>query len=142
MAEEPGRDSGTERRVLDIVETAITELGGLGKLVQNHALGLIPPVIEASYVLVLHDEHGKSAEQIADHLGISRGAVETVFEAPITDQMPRAEHAAGDFEEFEAHADPETGGEPSTTRLEPEYLAGAVAKFAYAVMQRRSGANP
>jgi len=142
MAEQREIDGGTDRRVLEIVETAIEELGGLGRLVQRHELGLLAPVIEASYVLVLHEEQGESAEQIADHLGITRGAVESVFEAPITDEMPRADYAAGQFQEFESHTDPEWTGRPSTGRLEPEYLAGAVAKFAYSVVQRRSGPPP
>lgn len=142
MAEQRDTDAGTDQRVLEIVETAIDELGGLGRLVQRHELGLLAPVIEASYVLVLHEEQGESAPAIAERLGLSRGAVESVFEAPVTDQMPRAEYAAGDFEQFEAHADPEWSGRPATGRLEPEYLAGAVAKFAYSVVQRRSGPPP
>jgi hypothetical protein len=135
-------DPSTDYRVFEIINVAIDELGGLGALTQHHQLGILPPLIEASYILVLHEEKGASADEIAERLGVPRGAVDSVFESPYTEAMPRIRYASSADQQFEPHVEPEWSGMPSTGHLDPEYLMGAAAKFAYSVVQRRGGGAP
>lgn len=142
MAEKEAFDGAAEDRVREIMEVAIDEFGGLGELARRHQLAVLPAVIEAAWVLVLREECEASDQEIADRLGITSGAVASVFESPFTDAMPRIQYAGREEAQYPSHTEPEWTGLPATTRLDPEYLAGAAAKFAYSVVRRRSGQTP
>lgn len=139
MAGTTALNTDTDNSVQEIVDVAIHELGGLASLTQHHQLGILPSVVEASYILYLHEEQGVSIDEIAQQLDISRGVVESVLKSPFTNAFPRLKQAGGEYEEFDIHTEPEWSGMPETGRQEPEYLAGAVAKFAYSVVLRRKG---
>ncbi len=128
-----GFDRATDARVWQVVTTAVDELGGLCEWMQRRELGILPAVIEAGYVLVLKEEQHRSETEIAAALGISSGTVASVFAAPTTDEPARLGQAQSDAEQ----CDPERSADPLTTHLEPGQLAGAIAKFAYSVLQRR-----
>lgn len=142
MADEEAFNGAAEDRVREIMEVAIDEFGGLGEMARRHQLAVLPAVIEAAWVLVLREECEASDQEIADRLGITRGAVSSVFESPFTDAMPRIRYAGHDDAQDPSHTEPEWTGLPTTTRLDPEYLAGAAAKFAYSVVRRRAGQTP
>lgn len=142
MAEDQAFDAAAEDRVREIMQVAIEELGGLGELTRHRQLEILPAIIEAGYILVLREEREASAQEIADRLGITRGAVESVFESPFTDAMPRIRYATREDAEYPSHIETEWTGLPPNARLDPAYLAGAAAKFAYSVVRRRSGLTP
>lgn len=142
MADNAASDDGVEDRVREIMQVAIDELGGLGEMARQQQLDVLPAIIEAAWILVLREECEASDQEIAQRLGISSGAVTSVFESPFTDAMPRIQDASRDDAEYPPHTEPEWSEMPATNRLDPEYIAGAVAKFAYSVVRRRSGRTP
>ncbi|SCZ52725.1 hypothetical protein [Thiohalomonas denitrificans] len=126
-----------DAKVMDVVTTAIEELGGPGETVRHHDQGILPALVESVYALILREELGQSNKAIAEFLGISIGAVESILAAPMESHEARLHYRADEMPEFDRHVDPDWSGRPETARLEPEYLAGAMAKFAYGVVQRR-----
>lgn len=135
MAESPDRDHWDER-AMEIFSRAIRELGGAETMVKRGEQEVLPALMESAYALVLHDEAGLSYQEIARELDISVGAVEAVFEAPMESAMARIRYRASEDEEFDRHMDPDWSGTPMTPRQDMEYLAGAVAKFAYDTIKR------
>lgn len=127
-----------DARVLAVVKTAIEELGGPGEIVRRHDQAILPSLVESAYALVLREDSGQSIAEIADFLGITPGAVEGILGAPMEAHEARLHYRQDELPEFEPHTDPDWSGRPATPRLEPEYLAGAMAKFAYAVVKRRA----
>ncbi|WP_303907315.1 hypothetical protein [Thiohalomonas denitrificans] len=124
-------------KVMDVVTTAIEELGGPGEVVRHHDQGILPALVESAYALILREELGQSNKAIARFLGVSIGAVESILAAPMESHAARLHSREDELPEFDRHTDPDWSGRPETPRLEPEYLAGAMAKFAYSVVQRR-----
>ena len=127
-----------DSRVINVLATAIEELGGPGEVVRRHDQSILPALVESAYALVLREELGQSIDEIADFLGISSGAVESILGAPMEAHEARLHYREDALPEFDRHTDPDWSGRPDTPRLEPEYLAGAMAKFAYAVIKRRA----
>jgi len=142
MAGNDSIDEETEDRVREITQVAVDELGGLGAMTCHHQLELLPAIVQAGCILVLPEERDTSDQEIADRLGITRGAVQAVFASPFTDAMPRIRYASRNDAEYPAHAEPKWTALPATSRLDPAYLAGAAAKFAYSVVRRRAGLTP
>lgn len=132
----------TERRVMQILNTLLDNLGGMSNLMVHHKLDLLPSLVEAAYILVLQEEEHRDPEQIASTLEVSRGAVESVLSAPMSDHPARALESGSDVAEFQPHAEPEWSGMPETNQLDPETVAGAIAKFAYSVVQRQEVRPP
>ncbi len=130
---------GVDERVMQILRTAVNEIGGLNLLARRHELHILPPLIESAYVLVLREEQNMGPAEIAEILGVSSGMVDAVFEAPTSDSTARIRQSAEQMAEFPSHTEPEESGQPPTGHLEPEYLAGALAKFAYSIVRRRQG---
>ncbi len=60
---------------------AIDVVGGLRKLVEYRNLTWVPSLIEASYIVVLHELYNKTADEIAEFLGISSSTVYNVLRA-------------------------------------------------------------
>lgn len=126
----------TDDRAMKIVAHAVHELGGAAEMVRHHEQAILPALVESAYVLVLKEEMNCSVDEIADFLGINRGTVESVIGAP-TEMAPARLRAFTDPNaEFSRHAEPEWSDTPLSSRLEPEVLAGALAKFAYGIVQR------
>lgn len=126
----------TEERAMRIVTRAIRELGGAAEMVRRREQAMLPALVESAYVLVLREEQQKSVEEIARFLGVSRGAVESVMAAPTEMALPRLRSSSDPAAPFDWHTSPEWNDYPSTDRMEPEFLAGAIAKFAYEIVRR------
>lgn len=126
---------GLDERAMAVFVQAIESLGGARALVEHQAVEILPGLLESAYVLVMTEEAGRSPAETADALGISVGAVEGILKAPMEAAGPRLTDAARG--EFPPHARPETEDRPGSGRLEPEFLAGALAKFAYDIVKRR-----
>jgi len=60
---------------------AIDVVGGLRRLVEYRNLTWVPSLIEASYIVVLHELYNKTADEIAEFLGISSSTVYNVLRA-------------------------------------------------------------
>ncbi len=136
MAQEPTVEA-IDARVMAIVETAIDEMGGPTEMVRHRDQAILPALVESAYVLVLREEAHQSDDEIAAFLGISPGAVDSVFQAPMESHLARMHQRQDIQPEFERHTDPDWSGQPETGRQEPEFVAGAIAKFAYSVVNRR-----
>ncbi len=126
-----------DAKVMNVVSTAIEELGGPGETVRHHDQGILPALVESAYALVLREELGQSNKAIAEFLGISVGAVDGILAAPMESHEARLHYREDEMPEFDRHTPPDWSGSPESPRLEPEYLAGAMAKFAYGVIRRR-----
>jgi len=124
-------------RAMDIFQQAIREMGGPEELMRHGEQGILRPLMESAYILVLAEEAGKAPAQIAEIIGTSQAAVDSVFGATMEAAVPRIRYRASSDEEFDRHIDPDWSGQPMTPRLDSEYLVGALAKFAYDVVKRR-----
>jgi predicted transcriptional regulator len=129
-------DPETDTRAMRIVAKAVKELGGAAEMVRRHEQAILPALVESAYVIVLRDEQHCSVEQIARFLGVSNGAVESVMAAPTEMALARLRDLNDPKAEFAWHEDPEWSDSPTLPRMESEMLAGALAKFAYGIVQR------
>lgn len=125
------------QRVREIFETALEEVGGPARLLEQGDQDLMPVLTQAALILVLGEEEHQSRGQIAEALGVSPGVVDSVFEAPMEAYQARLRYRSDPDEEFDPHTDPQWSGTPLTARRDAAYLAGALAKFAYGVVRRR-----
>lgn len=142
MAEQTSIDPAVEDRVMRIINTAVYEVGGPGELIARGEHEMLPVLLTAAYALVLHDEKHQSLDAIAAALNTTPGAVQAVFEAPMEAYAARLRDRELELPEFQRHEDPAWSGRPTSSRTDPAYLAGALAKFAYAVVKRGgSGAH-
>ncbi len=139
MAQTHSGRQDLDSRVMDIVNTAIAEAGGAGRLLREGERELLPALMESAYALVLHDEQHQSYDEIAQRLHTTRGAVESVFAAPREEFMQRIRYRARELPEFQPHRDPDWSGMPTELRLDPESDAGALARFAYEIVLRKEG---
>lgn len=130
-----------DARARRVVMHAVEELGGAAEMVRHGQQSILPALVESAYALVLRDEEHREIAEIAGFLGISPGAVESVFAAPTEKLLARLRYEADPSAEFDWHTDPEWSGEPTETRLEPHFLAGALAKFAYDIVRREQGGH-
>jgi hypothetical protein len=135
-------DAHVDSQVMAIVTTAINELGGATRMVRRHEHSILPQLVQSAYALVLREEAQQEPDAIAGFLGISRGAVDSVFDGPTESWLQRLRASEDPRSRHESHMEPEWSGQPDTGRLEPEVLAGAVARFAYSIVRRKQGKFP
>lgn len=126
-------------RARHVVMHAVEQLGGAAAMVRHGEQAILPALVESAYVLVLRDEEHREVNEIAQFLGISPGAVESVLAAPTEKLLARLRYGEDPGAEFDGHTAPEWSGEPTETRLEPQFLAGALAKFVYDIVRREEG---
>lgn len=89
---------------------AVRSIGGLRKLTEYRNLTWLPSLAEAALVVVMREEAGKSAREIARELGITEMTVRNILEAK-PERLIKA--LAGEVEKADTHK------------------AGALAKMAY-----------
>lgn len=70
-----------EELALQTFITVIKELGGPKKMIQYKQLTWLPSLMEACYVIVLHEKGKKLAEEIASYLGITKETVKRILSA-------------------------------------------------------------
>lgn len=130
-----------DARVQRLIMHAVKELGGAEAMVRRGEQNILPALVESAYALILRDETHCDVAEIARFLGISPGAVESIFAAPTEKLMARLRYEEDARAEFDWHGDPEWSDMPMETRLEPHFLAGALAKFAYDILRREEGGH-
>jgi probable regulatory domain-containing protein len=101
---------------------ALEVAGGLRKLVEYRNLTWVPALIEAAYVVVLHEEFKKSEDEIASFLGVSSITVRNILRASPEGVQERLEAERGE-RELRTH------------------VAGGLAKLAYREL-KQSGQLP
>ncbi|ACZ42368.1 conserved hypothetical protein [Thermobaculum terrenum ATCC BAA-798] len=74
-------DVDVDEIVRKVYLKAIDVVGGLRRLVEYRNLTWVPSLIEASYIVVLHELYNKTADEIAEFLGISSSTVYNVLRA-------------------------------------------------------------
>lgn len=136
MGQSIAMDADVQARVMEIVNTAVQEVGGPARLIGRGEHEMLPRLLISAYALVLREERHCSFDEIAQTLNTTPGAVQAVFEAPMQAYLQRLRARQEDLPEFERHMPPEWSDQPTSERLDPEYLAGALAKFAYAMVKR------
>ena len=102
-----------EQRVMDVFHKAIDLMGGPRKLVEYRNLTWLPSLMTAAYVVVLSSEAGKTEDEIAAFLGISRQAVRMIRQADPAAVRERI------------------SGIPDKKRGYRYHIAGALARAAY-----------
>ncbi|MGE0079983.1 MAG: hypothetical protein AB7U81_01660 [Thiohalomonadaceae bacterium] len=133
--------AAVDARARRVIMHAVKELGGAEAMVRHGEQSILPALVESAYALVLRDEEHRDVADIARFLGISPGAVESVFAAPTEKLLARLRYEEDARAEFDWHTEPEWSGTPTETRLEPHFLAGALAKFAYDIVRREEGGH-
>jgi len=78
----------------------IKELGGPKKMIQYRQLTWLPSLMEACYVIVLHEKGKKTADEIASALGITK---ETVKRILASDPEAVKKKIEGEEKEISAH---------------------------------------
>lgn len=86
--------------------------GGPRKLIEKRHLTWVPSLIEACYVVVLH-ENGKTADEIASFLGIGTQSVRNIIRANPEGVLKKLEEEQEGEEELKTH------------------IAGGLAKLAF-----------
>ncbi len=135
--QQPVSPAPVDQRAMDIFRQAIREAGGPEMLVRHGEQSILKPLMESAYILVLAEETGKTPGEIAEIVGISPAAVDSVFAASMESVLPRIRYRESRDEEFNRHTDPDWSEQPMTPRLDSEFLVGALAKFAYDVVKRQ-----
>lgn len=134
-------DSEVDQRVMQVLSSALREVGGVSALVEHQEQAIMPPLVQACYAVVLREDEHVPPNEIAEFLGISEGAVASVFEAPMEAYVQRLRYREDRDEEFDRHTDPDWSEQPLTGRQELHYIAGALAKFGHDVVRRQSYAG-
>lgn len=121
MAQNQGVDTnGDDQHAMQVFLKSLEMLGGMRTLVENGQLEWLPQLVESSYALVMVNEQRKSVDEIADFLGVTKGDVTGMIEAPTQAATVRMKTAPLD----EPHLD---------------YAAAGVAKSAYQVLRKELG---
>jgi probable regulatory domain-containing protein len=110
-------EASAEALVQEVLFKAIEVAGGLRKLVQYRNLTWVPSLIEAAYIVVLHDHFHRSTDEIAQYLGVSSATVRNVLRASTEGVLERLESA---------HAEHEL----------KTHIAGGLAKLAYEELKK------
>lgn len=131
-------DGDIDQRAMRVLTSALKEVGGVSALVEHQEQAIMPSLVQACYAVVLREDAHVPPNEIADFLGISEGAVASVFEAPMEAYVQRLRYREDQDEEFDRHIDPDWAGQPLTGRQELHYVAGALAKFGYDVVRRQT----
>lgn len=105
-----------DQRALRVFLKAIELVGGPRQLVELKRLTWLPSLMEASYAVVLSEEHHWSADEIARFLGVSTAAVRHLLRAPEAAVLERLR-----------------GEEPNEHNV---HIAGGLAKLALDALRR------
>ncbi len=101
-----------DTKALRVFLKALEILGGPRKLIEFRNLTWLPSLMEASYAIVLKEEYFKTAEEIAEKLGLTKQTVKKMLES--------------DPEAVKAKLSEELG----ETKIK-DHTAGGLAKLAY-----------
>jgi len=99
-----------DKVIKEIFMIAIDILGGPKKLVEYKRLTWLASLMEAIFVIYLHNEENKSADEIAEFLGISSQTAKTILQS-------KPEYAQMKLENSE--------------NSEKTHIAGGIAKITY-----------
>lgn len=94
----------------------IKELGGPKKMIQYKQLTWLPSLMEACYVVVLHEKGKKTADEIAFYLGITKETVKRILSSDTETVKKKIE---GEAKDIEVH------------------VAGGLAKLAWETIKRQ-----
>lgn len=109
-------------KVMKIFMEAIRILGGPKELILTHRhLTWLPTLLEAVYVILLHEEHHKSKEEIASELGLTKQTVSNILSSNPDEVMSKIK---GELEEDKKI-----------------HIAGGLAKLAYNEVKKREFEN-
>ena len=110
------RQRELDRKALLIFNKCLDILGGPRKLFEYKRLTWLPSLMEAAYVVILSNEHSRTAKEIAEELGIATNTVRNIMNA-----SPEA---------VEAKIKSILEGE-ELTEEKKTHTAGGLAKLAY-----------
>jgi probable regulatory domain-containing protein len=114
-----------EKLVREVFFEVLDILGGLKRLAEFRTLTWLPSLARASYVLVLREYFGKSEEEIAKELGITKQTVRNILRA-------KPEEALERIKNLEDLAREEREDERT-------HIAGGIARVAYERVKERLG---
>jgi len=106
--------------IKEIFSIAIDILGGPRKLVEYKRLTWLASLMEAIFVIYLHNEENKSADEIAEFLGISTQTTKAILQS-------KPEYAKSKLE--------------SGDSAEKTHIAGGIAKLAYKTWKERENSK-
>ncbi|RLG61060.1 KaiC associated regulatory domain-containing protein [Candidatus Geothermarchaeota archaeon] len=107
-----------DEMVLKMLLEAITMLGGPRKIAEYRTLTWIPSLIKANYAILLSDA-GKTADEIAEELGLTKATVYKMLRSDEKDVMRKLSGELIEEEKFDEH------------------IAGGLAKLAYKRIKER-----
>ncbi len=116
MEEVSPRIPDLDRQAWAVFQEAIDLLGGPRGLVEHKRLTWLPSLMEAAYAVVMHEAGHRSADEIAQFLGLSRAAVRQILTASPERVLERLQGAAA------GHT----------------HVAGGLAKLAWQRLRERS----
>ena len=96
---------------------ALEIAGGPRALVQRRHLTWVPSLLEAAYAIVLKEQYGKTEEEVASTLGLTRNTVRLIYRADPETVRRRLQETVEETEEAKAH------------------IAGGLAKLAYTALK-------
>ena len=106
-----------DEMAMKVFMEAINLAGGPRKLMEYRRLTWLPSLMEAAYAVVLANEEKKSADEIAQFLGIGKVSVQNILRANPEDVLKRLEE----------------GTRPRSR----SHVAGGLAKMAYERVKAR-----
>uniref|UniRef100_A0A831WZI9 Regulator n=1 Tax=Thermorudis peleae TaxID=1382356 RepID=A0A831WZI9_9BACT len=118
MIEVPPQPADLDQRALRVFLKAIELVGGPRGLVERRRLTWLPSLMEAAFAVVLHEEHHRTTEEIAQFLGLSSAAVRNMLRAPTEAVVERLQ-----------------GEEPAAHNV---HIAGGLARLAYQALRREA----
>ncbi len=121
MVEVQPQVADVDARAWRVFQKAIELVGGPRKLIEHKRLTWLPSLMEAAYAVVLKEEGHKTADEIAQFLGLSTAATRLILNASTEGVQKRLEGE-------------EPGGE--TQRA---HIAGGLAKLAYEALRKEEG---
>ncbi len=75
------QEENYDELALQLFSEVIKELGGPKKMIQYKQLTWLPSLMEACYVIALHEKGKKTADEIASLLGITKETVKRILSA-------------------------------------------------------------
>ncbi|MBC7328376.1 bacterio-opsin activator [bacterium] len=129
MIIQPRQDESKDIEMLAtrVFMKTIDLLGGLSKLADYRTLTWLPSLARASFAVVLREEYGKTEDEIARTVGLSRNAVRNILRANVDLALKRL----GNLEELSAE-------NKKDLRV---HIAGAIAKLAFEEVKQGKEAN-
>ncbi len=110
-------DKKRDEMVLEMLLEALNVLGGPRRIIQFRNLTWIPSIIKANYALLL-SQAGKTHEEIAAELGLTKATIDKMLRADPEDVLRKIR------------------GELTEEKID-DHIAGGLAKLAYKNLMRR-----